>query len=112
MMISSYSTLSLDAAAFDKPVINVAFDGTPKPYAESVARWETVTYFAAVLQSGAVRDVHSKEELRAAINAYFAHPELEAKERAELRSYFCFAIDGKSGKRFAAVIERELEKTL
>ena len=102
VIVSTYSTLTLDGAAFDKPLINIAFDGRKfVPYDRSVARWEMATYFKKVLNTGAVWNVNNVSELRNAINSYLDNPSKLSKERELLRARFCFKIDGQSGKRFA-----------
>ncbi|MDO8529317.1 MAG: CDP-glycerol glycerophosphotransferase family protein, partial [bacterium] len=109
IIISTYSTLALDGAAFDKPLINIGFDGVKtEPYERSVRRWEEVTYFKAVLDENAMRNVKCAEDMKSAINDYLSNPSLQSKERDGLRRKFCHKIDGQSGRRFAEVIEREI----
>jgi hypothetical protein len=109
LVITTASTISLDAAAFDKPIINIVFDGREKlPFRNSVARWYINEHYKHVAETGAVWLVDSKEELLNAINGYLGNPNLLVAGRERLRNYFCYKIDGGSGRRIAEVILENL----
>jgi len=108
VVVSSFSTLTLDAVAFNKPIINVSFDGKEsKPYRESIARWGASTYFGAILKTNAICDVKNSQDLIRAINEYLKDPSNREVEREKLLKDFCLVIDGRSGKRFARVVLEE-----
>ncbi len=105
IMITSFSTLSIDAIAFDKPVINIAFDGLhPRSKQFSFMRIYDYAHYRPVVQSGAVKMVGSQEELRRAIDLYLANPGLDSEKREQLRQKFFYKLDGKSAERIAQVI--------
>ena len=105
IMINYPSTLTLDAAAVDKPIINLAFDGLEKrSYGESIARWYDSSHFKEVLARDGSNVVYSPEELKTAINLYLTDPKLKSEGRARLRAEFCYIIDGKSSDRLADVL--------
>ncbi|TAK04870.1 hypothetical protein EPO33_02635 [Patescibacteria group bacterium] len=105
LLITSNSTLTLDAAAFDKPVINVAFDGyARKPFGDSIAKWYTTEYYRRVVASGAPWMVRSEQGLHEAVAAFLADPSLRARERASLVRFFCGTVDGKSGERLGRAV--------
>lgn len=106
VLVNTASTLTLDAMAFDKPVVNVAFDGWKKlPYSKSIERWYETHYYRKVLSYEATWYVRSPEELRSAINKIFDKPSLKSEERAKLRNDFCYRLDGQSGQRFANFVD-------
>ncbi len=109
IMINYPSTLTLDAAAVDKPIINLAFDGKIKrSYGESIARWYDSSHFKEVLARDGSTVVYLREELKVAINAYLADSSLKSEGRARLRDEFCYTIDGKSADRLADVLLNNL----
>ncbi len=100
--INTCSTMSIDAAAFDKPVINIVFDGhEKKPYYDSVRQFydETRIHYVPILKSGGVRLANNKEELIKYINMYLENPDLDREGRKKIIEEQCWKLDGKSGER-------------
>ncbi len=111
VIINTCSTLSLDAAALDRPAINIMFDGFEQlPYSKSLVRWYDNDYYKEVIKVGGTQTVYNKEELRNAINNYLRNPAQDADAREKLRQRFCFRLDGKSGQRYAELVINFLEK--
>ncbi|MFH1820685.1 MAG: CDP-glycerol glycerophosphotransferase family protein [Candidatus Nealsonbacteria bacterium] len=109
VLIASASTLILDGAAFDKPMINIGFDGfQKKPYSQSIIRQYDTAYYKGIVDTDAAWIVKSQEELLQALNSYLADPAIRSQEREELRQKFCYKIDGKSGERIAEYILKNL----
>lgn len=109
IIITTASTISLDAIAFDGCVINIAFDGYAKaPFADSVARWYLSEYTSGVVETGAVWMVDNKNELLSAINSYLENPQLLSEGRKKLRDYFCEPMDGRSGERIGTEVLNHL----
>lgn len=102
MMITSMSTLTLDAGANDLPVINIAYDGyEKKPYGESMTRYYDSEHYRAVVATGAPLLVRDEKELKDGINAYLLNRALRAEGRKKLVDYFCAPLDGRAGERVA-----------
>lgn len=99
--INSFSTLTLDAACFDKPVVNVAFDIEKTPFKDSIIHMYERANYREVVESGAVRMAYSAEIFKAELDRYLEHPEYEQKERRVLRERLCGTLDGKAGDRIA-----------
>ncbi len=111
MVVTFGSTLSIDTAFFNKPVINVAFDGFYKrPWLWSVLRGYKHVHYQPVISSGAVRLAHSREELKNTINQYLENPSLDSQKRKQFREKFCYKPDGKAGQRIAENILAILNK--
>ncbi len=110
IVITSYSSISLDAAAFDKPIINIAFDGYKKvPFKESMVHWYNMEYYKHVVESGGVWMVDSEPELLNAINNYLLNSALLEDGRKKLREFFMHKTDGQSGRRIAEEVLNYLE---
>ena len=104
--INTHSTLTLDAAALNKPTILIMFDGyTKKPYYRSVARWYTTDYYRKVLAFKPGRAVGSESELIHSVNLYLKNPNLDKDNRKKMLDYICGNIDGKAGDRLYYLIK-------
>jgi len=96
------STLSLDAACFDKPIINLGFgayiDDQGRDLSSNLYR---MAHYKPVVASGGVSLVSSKEELKKELIRSIEHPELKSDEREILRRTMCGPLDGRSSERIA-----------
>lgn len=112
LLVTTFSTLSIDAAVFDKPIINVAFDGHKKrTKIESCLRIFKYNHYQEVIKTGGVKLVHNKGELKEAINQYLENPSLDREKREKLRQRFCYLLDGKSSQRIGQSILDSLSKS-
>ncbi len=105
LLIGYSSTMAIDAAVFDKPIINIDFDfpGTrPNHWIYEVA------HYRPVLESGAVKLVKNKEELVEWIKKYLEHPEIDKENRKKLVEEQCYKLDGQSGQRVAEFMTKYL----
>lgn len=100
IIISTYSTIAVEATVFNKPLININFDGyNIRPAHKTVRRLENLSHFQHVLNTGAVINVESQNELLAAIRAYLNNPLLDNDKRIRLQDCMCYKLDGKSSER-------------
>lgn len=106
VVINLASTLSLDAALCDRPVVNVGFDLSPeRSMQHTIERYYThYDHYRTVMEAGAVRLARSPEELLAHITAYLRNPVLERAERRQLVQLWCGPFDGRSGHRLASAL--------
>ena len=111
VVVNVSSTITLDAVALDKPVVNPTFDGYPKEHPEihPLQLFYESDHYQGIIQTGATKLAHSEKELREHIIRYIHNPKSERAERALLRRRFCYQIDGNSGKRFADVVYHTLD---
>ena len=97
--------MSVDAAIFDKPVININFEVKEK---QSLSKTPTLFYktahYGKALKTGAMRLPESEEELIRDINQYLANPSLDREGRRCLINEQCGKLDGRAGKRIADFI--------
>jgi CDP-glycerol glycerophosphotransferase (TagB/SpsB family) len=111
MTISTASTMTIDAAAFDKPSINIAFDGwEEKPFHESVRRFYAPSHahYQPIVKSAGVRIAYSFDELIKYIHMYLEDPSIDKEGRARIVREQCYKLDGKSGERIANFILESL----
>jgi CDP-glycerol glycerophosphotransferase (TagB/SpsB family) len=110
MVICYASSISVDAALFDKPIINLNFEIGPRsPMVKSPTRFYGMYHYKKALKTGAFKLVESPEELSVAIQAYKKNPNLEKRERQTVVAEQCEFTDGKSGERIALEIARMTE---
>jgi CDP-glycerol glycerophosphotransferase (TagB/SpsB family) len=103
VIIAPASTITLDAAAADTPIINIAFDGDAHiDEAESCKHWYTSDHYREVVQTGGITLVESYAALDQAILGYLQNPQHNAEGRAKMRAYLIEPFDGKSAKRLVA----------
>jgi hypothetical protein len=99
------STLSIDAAAMDCPIIGIAFDGRQTlPYGLSIRRWCDFSYMVPVIESGAVDLVRSGVELNAVVTEICCDRSRRSGERKALAARLCEFTDGRSAERIGSVI--------
>ncbi len=109
--INTISTLTVDAVALDKPVINVRFDADPNTAkGDRVELYSHFDHYLALEKTGGVRLSHSLDELLSQINAYLENPKLDEAGREEIRKKQIEFFDAFSGKRSAEAIVAILKK--
>ena len=96
------SSLSVDAAVFDKPVININFELVPiAKRADSPIHYYCMEHYRKAVESGGIRVVSSPHDLIEWVNRYLAHPETDGEGRRRLVARQCGAMDGRAGERIA-----------
>lgn len=109
IVINTESTLSLEAALLDKPIICIGYDGAHRlPFRYSVLRLYDKEHYHSLVASGGIRVVKSKKELYGAINDYLAHPEYDRKGRRDIVKRIVYYEDGKSAERIVNAVLRLL----
>lgn len=110
VVINTISTLSIDAALFDKPVVNVRFDADPNvPQKHSVNLVIQHDHYKAIEDSGGVSLVWNMEELLTAVDRYLKDPSLDREGRKRIVKEQIETLDDKAGKRVADFIKQTLE---
>lgn len=103
VVVNMASTITLEAALLDRPVVNVAYDPRPGEEHQRVVRryYEVYDHFRTVVESRAVRLARSDEELLAHIRTYLEDPALEREERRSIAELWCRPLDGRAAERLA-----------
>lgn len=111
LLISGFTTLVVDAARFDKPVILVGFDArTPLPKNESVRRHLEFDHFQPILASRGVRVAANEKELADLLQMYLADPTIDRRERRAMVMAQAYKLDGQSSKRLVECVDEELKR--
>jgi hypothetical protein len=110
VVVNLSSTVTVDAAIFDRPVVNLDYD--PEPGRPNQALVKDVnhlwTHFKPIAESGGVWLVNNTDEMVDAVRTYLAHPELHREKRRWIADTVCGHLDGHCGERLArAMIDFE-----
>lgn len=104
VVVNLASTITLEAAALDRPIVNLAYNPPGTNWPVSVADYYRLTHYRPVTESGAVRLARSPEDLRDAINEALCRPELRREERRRLYAEMVTFTDGLCALRLAEAI--------
>jgi CDP-glycerol glycerophosphotransferase (TagB/SpsB family) len=114
VVVNMSSTVTIDAALFDRPIVNLDFD--PQP---SRTQQELITeinhewrHFQPVAESGGVWLVKDFDELANAVKTYIEEPTRHSAERRWITKYVCEHIDGRCGERMADALNEFVTKDL
>lgn len=97
-----YSTMMLDFASMDKPVVVLAYDNAGNT--EGARVYEDYEHLKPVLASGGVRVAYSEAEARTLLQEAFSAPEKYRVERKQMVEEQLGFLDGRSGERAGNVI--------
>jgi hypothetical protein len=103
VVVNLSSTVTIDAAIFDKPVVNLDFDPQPGKHDQQLIKdvnhsW---THFKPIAESGGIWLVNDINEMIEAIRTYLKDPSLHRAKRRSIAEYVCGYLDGRSGERMA-----------
>ena len=107
--VNIYSTVTIEAALYDRPIVHVGFDLRPLPEGRIPCReYYRFTHFRPVVETGAAAMAESMDELVAHVAEGLARPDLRREERARLVAEFAGPLDGGLPGRVLAEVERLL----
>jgi hypothetical protein len=104
VLLTEYSTLMIEGAIFDRPIVNVAlynFRDTDRP----AAYLENYTHIKRMLATGASRNAYTFEELLRYIREYLEQPGRDAEGRRALVDQEVAVNRGCAGRRVAELLE-------
>ncbi|HSE21514.1 MAG TPA: hypothetical protein VLB68_07630 [Pyrinomonadaceae bacterium] len=111
--INMASTISLDAAVLDTPVICVAFGGKRSPVEDRFYQEVYQTeHYRPLVESGGLRLAHNMDQLLAEIVSYSQNPERDASHRQKLAQDEVGPVDGGASERIASLVARVSRETL
>lgn len=112
LVIAGPSTICVDGALFNKPVILTGFDGYAKrEYYESVVRYYDYEHWRQTLSSGGVRFVKNPSGLEEWTLRYLKNPGEDEEGRARIVRDQCFRCDGRSSEYVATILLSQLESS-
>ncbi|MEK7575800.1 MAG: CDP-glycerol glycerophosphotransferase family protein [Patescibacteria group bacterium] len=102
VIISTYSSVSVEASVFLKPAININFDGyKQRPFEQSIKRSKYKSHFMHVFETKGVWQVENQQELFDSIEKFLKNPDTNKENLIKLRDKMCWKIDGKASERIA-----------
>lgn len=100
ILICYAASISVDAAVFDKPVININFEVKEKQeFSKTPTYFYKMSHYNKALKTGGIRLVENKDQLLFWINKYLTDPSIDRDNRKKLVEQQCYILDGKSGER-------------
>jgi CDP-glycerol glycerophosphotransferase (TagB/SpsB family) len=103
------STVTIDAAVFDTPVVCVGFDWfEDQPYAQSTRRFYAQDHYRKLAATGGFRLATSRRDLLIRLRAYLDDPSLDRDGRKAIVKQQCHYSDGRSAVRVAQLIANTL----
>ena len=110
LVIDLGSSLALEAAIFDKPIIFAGFNGYQDEKLPSHRKLSTIydytVHMQYLIRTGGVWVVETEEELIRAVKTYLANPSLHREGRSRIVKEVVGPLDGKAGQRaFDALIK-------
>ena len=104
LAVSCSSTVVVDAALFNKPIIATALTPHKTPYYAGVLKYYDYNHFANIVKTGGIRIAETKAQLMKFIEMYLQNPALDQNGRERIREDQCWKLDGKSAERVAEFI--------
>lgn len=109
VVVNVASTLAVEAAIVDTPVVNISFDGEePSEWVRSARRYYRFTHYVNVTRHNAARVAETPEQLVEYIGRYLSDPSLDREGRRRAAVEQCQFFDGQSARRVAAFVVDEL----
>ncbi|MFA5133309.1 MAG: hypothetical protein WC459_00655 [Patescibacteria group bacterium] len=110
VILSYASTLSMDACAINRPIINLYFGGQFDDFgADRTELHYQFSHYKVITKNPAVKKAGTGEELIKLINQYLENPELDSALRLAMRRDLCSSEDGLAGERIAKFLIQELD---
>ena len=108
VLVTGPSTMAVDAARADKPIILVAFENNGAGYWGSVVPWYDYDHFRPIVSSGGARVVRTEAELLERLRVYLECPELDREGRERIVEIECGPLDGRASERLYHLIAEAL----
>ena len=107
VVLTSISIAVLEAALFNRPIINVAYDPSlTHPDASFTATYRYSESYSHAISSGGVKLARSPEELVQYIQTYLENPALDSEGRQRIVHQYCGAVDGQASWRVLDICEK------
>lgn len=110
VFVNCFSTTTIEAAALDRPVINIAYDGRRTlDYLASCVKHYDLTHYKPIVESKGVGIARSQKDFENLIEAYLKDPSKDGEGRRRLIREQCGVLDGKAGQRIADELNKMLK---
>ncbi|MBI3088232.1 MAG: hypothetical protein HYY91_05035 [Candidatus Omnitrophica bacterium] len=107
VILNVASTVALEAAILDRPIVNVCFSPTqPARFKQWVLEFHYGGHYKPIKDHACSVMAMSARELVAGVQTYLAHPERHRRERRAMAEALCYRLDGQASRRAAELILR------
>jgi len=105
VIVNVASTIAIEAAIADTPVVNIAFDGhDAREFLDSARRYYEYTHYKPLVQAGAVRVAETSGRMVELVREYLAQPERDREGRRRAVAEQCTRVDGRASERVAEFV--------
>ena len=106
IVVCGPSTVAIDAAIFDRPIIFINFSSGSKSVGR-IFEYQS-EHIQNLLKTGGARIAENREDLLNYIRQYSAHPSRDASGRRQIVEEQCYKLDGKASSRVADIVLKAL----
>ncbi len=107
MVITTGSSIALDACRLDRPAVYIGFDERPgRPFDRLARQIYQREHLRPIVQMGGAGVAHSQAELERLIGGYLNDPSKDRRARRRTASYYDPFMDGRAAERVAEAILR------
>lgn len=111
VLVTLASTLNLDAASFDKPIINVAYGAKFRGREDITPFLFDAVHMQWIEKTEGTDIVYNPDELKVALTKALHDPGIRSAGRRKMRDELCYRIDGASSNRMVdALVEMSTKK--
>jgi len=105
VVVTTYSTVAVEANFFDRPTIIAGFDGYKnRPMYQSLKRHKMLTHFQYLIPIGGIKVAESQGEFLKFLQSYMKDPAQDSEGRSKLRQKVFGFLDGKNCERVVGEI--------
>jgi hypothetical protein len=105
IVINTASTITIDAAIVDVPVINIAFDIAGNKRMDQIIReYYKYDHFKTIVELKASKIAYNYDMLLEALQLYLSNRNLDQEGRAAIVELWCGKVDGRSAERLASKV--------
>lgn len=113
VFLNCFSTTAIEAAAFDRPIVNIAFDGRRKlDYYRSCLKHYDFNHYKDIVNTDGIWIVKSQAELETAIESYLKDPSIKKEGRKRIATEQGVPFDGGAGRRIGDFLAGQLKKSV
>ncbi len=111
VVVNVASTIAIEAAITDTPIVNIAFDGHERrAFLDSARRYYEYTHYKPLVDAGAVQVAETPETMVALVREYLADPTRDRAGRQRAVVEQCSGVDGRAAERVAEFVLQSLAR--
>jgi len=108
--INIFSTVTLEAAYFDKPIIHIAFDPNPIENRIPCKEYYNFEHFKNITKMQASIMAFNYDELFSGINDYLANKNIKSEQRSKLVTEYFNILPGKAAENVVQMLNAECSR--